>query len=40
LYVCSIRCGAGLQGGNVAEAKFVVHIFWSYASCILDTLKL
>jgi hypothetical protein len=38
--VCSVRWGAGLQGGSSAEAKFVVHVFWSYASCISDTLKL
>jgi hypothetical protein len=38
--VCSIRWGAGLHEDNAAEAKFVIHIFWSYASCISDTLKL
>jgi hypothetical protein len=38
--VCSVRWGPGLQGGNAAKAKFVVHVFWSYASCISDTLKL
>jgi hypothetical protein len=36
----SVRLGAGLQGGSAAEAKFVIHVFWSYASCISDTLKL
>jgi hypothetical protein len=40
LKVCSIWWGVGLQGGNVAEAKFVFHVFWSYGSCISDTLKL
>jgi hypothetical protein len=38
--VCSVRWGAGLQGGSATEVKFVVHVFWSYASCITDTLKL
>jgi hypothetical protein len=40
LKVCSIWWGAGLQRGNAVEAKFIVHVFWSYASCISDTLKL
>jgi hypothetical protein len=40
LKVCSVRWGAGLQGGNVAEVKFVVLLYWSYASCISDALKL
>jgi hypothetical protein len=40
LKVCSVQWGARLQGGNAVEAKFIVHIFWSYASCISDTLKL
>jgi hypothetical protein len=38
--VCSIRWGAGLQGGNVVKEKFIVHVFWSYASYISDTRKL
>jgi hypothetical protein len=38
--VCSVRWGAGLQGGNAAEAKFIIHVFWSYTSCISDTFKL
>jgi hypothetical protein len=38
--VCSVRWGAGLHGGNAVEAKFVVHVFWSYTSCISDILKL
>jgi hypothetical protein len=40
LKVCSVRWGAGFHGGNVVEAKFIVHVFWSYASCISDTLTL
>jgi hypothetical protein len=27
LKVCSIRWGAGFQGGSAAEVKFIVHIF-------------
>jgi hypothetical protein len=38
--VYSARWGVGLQGGNAVEAKFIVHVFWSYVSCISDTLKL
>jgi hypothetical protein len=37
---CFVRWGARLQGSNAAEAKFIIHVFWSYASCISDTLKL
>jgi Ca2+/H+ antiporter len=40
LKVCPVRWGAGLQGGNATEVKFIVHVLWSYALCILDTLKL
>jgi hypothetical protein len=40
LKACSVRWGAGLQGDNATEAKFTIHVFWSYASSILDTLKL
>jgi hypothetical protein len=40
LKVCSVRWGAGLQRGNANEGKFIVHIFWSYMSCISDTLKI
>jgi hypothetical protein len=40
LKLCYVRWGAGLQGGNTIEVKFVVHFYWSYASCISDALKL
>jgi hypothetical protein len=40
LKVCSVRWGARFHGGNVVEAKFIVHVLWSYASCISDTLTL
>jgi hypothetical protein len=40
LKVCSVKWGAEHQGSNAAEVKFIVHVFWSYASCISDTLKL
>jgi hypothetical protein len=38
--VCPFQWCARLQGGNAAEAKFIIHVFWSYASCISDTLEL
>jgi hypothetical protein len=38
--ISSVRWGAGLQGRNATKVMFIIHIFWYYASCILDTLKL
>jgi hypothetical protein len=38
--VCFVRWSGGLQGGNVVEEKFIILVFWSYASCLSDTLKI
>jgi hypothetical protein len=40
LKICYVRWCAGLYWGNAVEAKFIIHVFWSYTSCILDRLKL
>jgi hypothetical protein len=40
LKVHFVRWSGGLLGGNAAKGKFIIPVFWSYASCLSDTLKL
>jgi hypothetical protein len=38
--LCFVPWSGGLEAGNATEEKFITPAFWSYTSCLSDTLEL